>query len=283
MKGGAKTVADLLAEVFKKGGLRRGVRRAEAVLLWPQVVGPKVAKFTEAKTLQDGVLIVEVPDSETAMHLSFQRQKFLNVYGAKFGVRDVRDVRFRTGRRADPEPPRARAPEAHPDPKALAALSRHLSHADLPDPLTQSAMRAAKAMLVWRAQRQAEGWVPCTVCGALSPPDTRGGRCSTCARYEASPKVQTASRTLAVAPGSATPLLSDDERAVAVSLAKGYLERRLQELLPQTLADPTFRPHLERAARCYLAHQLGKTIGEVGEDDFSHLDVRVARALGRWG
>lgn len=85
----ARSVADLLAEVFKKGGLRRGVRRAEAVLLWPQVVGPEVAKFTEAKTLQDGVLIVEVPDSETAMHLSFQRQKFLHVYRAKFGVRDI--------------------------------------------------------------------------------------------------------------------------------------------------------------------------------------------------
>lgn len=144
-------------------------------------------------------------------------------------------------------------------------------------------MRAAKAMLVWRAQRQAEGWAPCTVCGALSPPQLKGTLCSTCARYAAAPKVLRASRTLAVAPGSATPLLSDDERAVAAELAKGYLERRLQELLPQTLADPTFRPHLERAARCYLAHQLGKRLEDVGEDDFGYLDARVARALGRWG
>lgn len=278
-RSNTKNVADLLAEVFKKGGLKRGVRRAEAVLLWPQVVGPKVAKFTEAKTLQDGVLFVEVSDSETAMHLSFQRQKFLNVYQAKFGVRDVREVRFRTGRRTAPEPPQAEAQGAQPDPKALADLSRHLSAADLPDPLTQSAMRAAKAMLVWRAQREAEGWVGCAICGALTP---QKGLCSTCARYSGSVKIQTASRTLAVAPQSETPLLSDDERAVAVFLAKGYLERRLQELLPQVLADPTYRAHLEHAARCYLAHLLGKPLSDVSEADLSRLDARVARALGRW-
>ena len=81
----APNVADLLAEAFKRGGLRRGVKRAEAVLLWPQVVGAALAKFTEAKSLQDGVLYVEVADSETAMHLSFQRAKFVNVYAAKFG------------------------------------------------------------------------------------------------------------------------------------------------------------------------------------------------------
>ena len=44
-------VSDVLAEVFKRGGMKRAVRRAEAVLLWRQVVGPEVAKFTEAKSL----------------------------------------------------------------------------------------------------------------------------------------------------------------------------------------------------------------------------------------
>jgi len=279
----SQNVADLLAEVFKKGGLKRGVRRAEAVLLWPQVVGAKVARFTEAKTLQDGVLFVEVPDSETAMHLSFQRQKFVNVYSAKFGVRDVKDVRFRTGRRPLLEESAPPKPTVQPDPKALAELSRTVARAGLPDDLSRSAMRAAKAMLSWRAAREAEGWVPCAVCAGLTPPDKGRGLCTTCARYADFPKVRSASRALAVAPGQATPLLSDDERAVAVYGAKAYLSEKLQELLPHVLADPAYKPHLEFAARCYLAHLLGKPLTEVTEADLSRLDARIARALGRWG
>lgn len=276
---GSQSVNDLLAEVFKKGRLKRGVKRAEAVLLWPQVVGAKVAKFSEAKTLQDGVLYVDVPDSETGMHLSFQRQKFVNVYRAKFGVTDVKDVRFRTGRRAieeAPAPPPAPIPV---DSKALANLARSVSQAELSDELTQSAMQAAKSMLTWRAARAAEGWTPCLICGTLTPAP---GFCSTCARYAKFPKVRSASRTLAVAPGQATPLLSDDERAVAVYQAKAYLTEKVQELLPQVLADPTLKSHLEFAARCYLAHLLTKPLADVSEADLSRLDARIARALGRW-
>lgn len=273
------SVSDLLAEVFRRGGMKRGVKRAEAVLLWPQVVGPKVAKFTEAKTLQDGVLYVDVPDSETGMHLSFQRQKFVSVYQGKFGVKDVKDVRFRTGRRPllEEEPPPKPAPQA--DPKALANLARSVSQADLSDELTQRAMQAAKAMLAWRAAREAEGWVPCLVCGSLSP--TRG-LCTTCKRYSEMRQVQTASRALAVSPFRETPFLSDDERAVAVYGAKAYLTEKLQELLPQVLANPTLRGQLESAARCYLAHRLEKSPTEITDDDLSRLEPRIARALGRW-
>jgi len=275
----SRDVSDLLAEVFKKGGLKRGVKRAEAVLLWPQVVGAKAAKFTEAKTLQDGVLFVEVSDSETAMHLSFQRQKFVNVYQAKFGVQGVKDVRFRTGRRPLLEVSAPPPVTVQPDPRALAELARSVSQAELSDDLTRSAMQAAKAMLTWRAAREADGWVPCLVCAVLTP--TRGF-CTTCARYAGFPKVRSASRTIAVAPEQATPLLSDDERAVAVYQAREYLTEKLQELLPQALADPAYKPHLEFAARCYLAHLLDKPLVDVSENDLSRLDARIARALGRW-
>ncbi len=273
------SVSDLLAEVFRRGGMKRGMKRAEAVLLWPQVVGPKVAKFTEAKTLQDGVLYVDVPDSETGMHLSFQRQKFVGVYQGKFGVKDVKDVRFRTGRRPllEEEPRPKPAPQA--DPKALADLARGVSQADLSDELTQRAMQTAKAMLAWRAAREAEGWVACLVCGSLTPVR---GLCTTCKRYSEQRQVQTAARVLAVAPDKATPFLSDEERAVAVFRARAYLKEKLQELLPQVLADPRLKGQLESAARCYLAHLLTKLPSDVTDDDLSRLEPRIARALGRW-
>ena len=49
-----------------------------------------------------------------------------------------------------------------------------------------------------------------------------------------------------------TPLLSEDEHAVAVYLAKQYLMDKLRELLPHVLADPTYKSELESVARCYV-------------------------------
>lgn len=272
-------VSDLLAEVFRRGGMKRGVKRAEAVLLWPQVVGPEVAKFTEAKSVQDGILFVEVSDSETAMHLMLQRQRFLDVYRGKYGVRDIKELRFRVGYRPPPPPQEAPPAEVPVDPKALAKLARDLGALDLPDDVAQPAMKAAKAMLACRARREALGWRPCPICDTLTEAK---GICDVCRRYMEQPAVKRASHMLAVDPSAPTPFLSDDERLVAIHLAKAYLNERLQELLPQVLADPTFKPHLESAAHCYLAHLLNKNIMEIGDDDLDRLEPRVARALGRW-
>ncbi len=269
-------VGDVLAEVFKRGGMKRAVRRAEAVLLWPQVVGREVAKFTEAKTLQDGVLIVEVADSETSMHLTLQRQRFVDVYRGKFGSKDVRDIRFRLGRPAVP-PPEPPPPKPVPvDSKALAKLAKDL---DLPQDLARPAIGAAKAMLSYRARKRAEGWRDCEVCGAL---DETHPLCTVCQRYALRVQISRASRVLAANPAAPTPLLSEDERAVAVYLAKRYLMDKLQELLPQVLADPAFRSELEFVARCYVAHELKKPLEKVEPQDLDLLENRVARALGRW-
>src|SRR5690606_9882251 len=101
---GVKPVGALLNELFRRKGMKRSLRRAEAVLLWPRIVGADVAKFSTARSVRDGVLFVDVSDSETAMHLSMQRRRFLSAYRDTYGVTDVRDVRFQVGRLgAEPE------------------------------------------------------------------------------------------------------------------------------------------------------------------------------------
>lgn len=276
-------VSEVLAEVFRRGGMKRAVKRAEAVLLWPQVVGTDVARFTEAKALQDGTLFVEVPDSETAMHLSMQRQRFLDVYRGRFAVREVREIRFRVGRRTPPpaeEPP----PRADADPAEVAQLARELGRLDLPDALAAPTMKAARAMLEDRARKRALGWRPCRHCGALcgDRDDEDDPSCDSCRRYALDPKVDHAAHRLAVDPDAATPLLSEDERAVAAHRAERYLDATLLELLPQVLADPKHRIQLESAARNLLALKLRKPPSAVDRDDDVHLDPRIVRALGRW-
>ncbi|HKI55963.1 MAG TPA: DUF721 domain-containing protein [Trueperaceae bacterium] len=270
-------VAELLAEVFRRSGMKRAVRRAEAVLLWPQVVGADVARFAEAKIVRDGVLYVDVSDSETATHLSLQRQRFLDVYRARFESFEIKDIRFRVGRVSRPAEDEAPAPQSRPDPDALAALARSLGAMDLPEGVASAAMRAGRALLGYRARREAEGWTPCPTCGVLCQEE---GLCAACARYAQNGRVRDAARLLAVRPGVPSPALSDQERDVAAHLAAASLDRTLDELLPQALADPGLKPQLENAARCRAALAARKTLDDVDEADMERLPARLRRVLG---
>jgi Dna[CI] antecedent, DciA len=273
----ATRVSDILADVFSKSGIKRGMRRAEAVLMWRHVVGPDVAKFSEAKSLQDGILYVEVPDSETSMHLTLQRQKFLDVYKVKFKVQDIYDIRFRVGRIPE-KSDKKKAPETviHVDPKALAQLTKSLS--ELPEKLAQPTMQAARSMLAHRERKLAEGWQACRLCSALSETDI----CDACNRYKLETRVIRASEVLMENPLGSTPLLSFEERVVAIHLAKEKLKEKIGEMLPFVLADAKYKGELERASRAYLALTLSKAPQDLTDNDLDLLDGRVARALGRW-
>ncbi|MGL4610001.1 MAG: DUF721 domain-containing protein [Trueperaceae bacterium] len=270
-------VSDILADVFSKSSMKRGMKRAEAVLMWRHVVGPDVAKFSEAKTLQDGILYVEVPDSETSMHLSLQRQKFLDVYKVKFKVQDIYDIRFRVGRLENKgEKRREKEVAIHVDPKALAQLTKSLT--DLPEALAQPTMQAARAMLAHRERKLAEGWQACRLCSALSENEI----CDACQRYMTEHKVLLSSETLMKQPLEPTPFLSDEERGVAIHVAKEKLKERMAELLPFVLADRAYKTELERVSRNFLALTLNKIPEQLTDADLDLLDGRVARALGRW-
>ena len=273
-------VRDVLAEIFRRGGMKRAVRRAEAVLLWPQAVGPELTRFSEAKTLRDGVLIVEVPDSETAMHLTLQRERFLRSYRDRLGVRELRDIRFVVGRPVyHGRDARDDRPAPAPDPEELSELSRALGRLDLPDDVAGPALEAGKAWLTHRARLARQGWAPCGLCGAMTPHDDM---CDTCRRYRSEPRVTVAAARLVMDPAAPTPHLSLEERKVATWLARRSIDDMLLELLPQVLADPALRDQLEQVAVRSLALELGKRPHAIDEDDFRHLDPRVARALGRW-
>ena len=276
----ADHVRDVLAEIFRRGGMKRAVRRAEAVLLWPQAVGPELTRFSEAKTLRDGVLIVEVPDSETAMHLTLQRERFLRSYRDRLGVRELREIRFVVGRPSPRGSHRAEAP-ARPDadPDEMSRLARTLGELDLPDDLAGAAFDAGRAWLGHRARLAAQGHEPCSMCGAMTPNDDM---CDTCRRYRDEPRVMTGAARLVMDPAAPTPQLSEDERAVARWLARRSIDEMLLELLPQVLAEPALRGQLEQVAVRSIALDLDTAPDAVDEDDFHHLDPRVARALGRW-
>jgi len=306
---GVKPVGDLLNELFRRKGMKRSLRRAEAVLLWPRVVGAEVARFSTARALRDGLLIVDVSDSETAMHLSMQRRRFLAVFHETYGVTDVKDVRFQVGRPAsdagDGPGGRTRAddesrPERRADPQELAAMIRGLDSLGLDEEMAAAALQAGRSLLALRAERLANGYTVCPTCGAVHEGDlvpltlreeelraSRPGHvdlrdrdlCLACRRASREPRVVAAARELAHAPGVDLPGLGEDERAVAARLAASYLDAALADLVPRAIADEKLRPHVVHATLRRAALAAAKTVEQVVDDDLRHVDVRVARYL----
>lgn len=280
-----------LDAALRRGGWVRGVRRAEAVVAWPRIVGADVARFATAVAYQQGTLIVEVADAETALHLGLQRQRILDAYRERLADTVVRDLRFRVGRApAKPAPPPA--PTVVADPDEAAALAG--AAAGLPDELVEPAVRAAHALAGLRAQRRAAGWRPCPVCGTLAEPDpghdapqAQARPCATCRRQARTAKVQDAAARLSVAPGADSPALTDDEARVAHWLARARVRAQIADLLPRALADPAMLGALEVAVRCAVALHRGSDRldldGALDDVDPQRdgVDARALRALGR--
>ncbi len=291
-----RPLAELLREAFRRSGLQRGVRRAEAVVLWRRVVGPDVARFSRAVALQQATLVVDVPDPETALHLGLQRHHLLRAYAEHLGPDAVREIRFRVGRAAASDRPQAPAPRssASADPRAVAALARRLQ--DVPEALAGTALQAGASLLALQARRRAEGWQPCAVCDTLHEPhegapapsadapsaDAPRDWCPTCRRMALLPRVTRQAARLAAAPDADTPSLSDDERLVARALAAERAAERALALLPQALADPSVVPDLEHVARAHAALVCGLSLDQVDDEALAHVDPRILRALGRW-
>lgn len=272
-------VAELIGDVFRRGGMVRAVRRAEAVVAWPAIVGPELARFAQARSLKDGVLFVDVPDSETAMHLSWQRSRILEAYARELGRREVRDVRFVAGRSSAHEEPTVAPPEREPDPQEWRALAGALAPLGLAPEVAEAALQAARAMLRHRQRARAAGWTPCPDCGALTP-DV--GPCGACRRLREAPAVRRLAERWTVDPSAEAPQRSEEEREMARTLAVERLDAQVNEVLPQVVTSPELRPQLEHAARIRIALAEDRPVNEVDDDDLRRYDVRVARVLGRW-
>src|SRR5690625_3938208 len=271
-----KTAAQLLAELFRRGGLTRAVRRARVALVWPQVAGPKLSRFTRARSFRDGILYVDTTDSETAMHLSLQRERFIGAFRAR-GHSELKDIRFVPGKveaaaPAGPELPAEAAPED------AEALSRALSGLELPEEVARAALSASQGIARTRTRRRHLGWTPCAVCGTLSE---QPGLCFTCERYSQETGTQRAALKLRHDPEADVPWLTADQREVAVHLSSNQLAELMQTLLPQVIADESLRQQLEQVARNWLALRFGVSAAQLTDGQWEALPANVLRVLGR--
>jgi predicted nucleic acid-binding Zn ribbon protein len=84
-----------LPQAIKALGISRRTREAQALWLWPQLVGPHLASETAALKLSGGTLWVSASSSALAHQLHLEKQRLLEGLNQLIGAPVVRDIRFR--------------------------------------------------------------------------------------------------------------------------------------------------------------------------------------------
>jgi len=90
-------LAAVLNQALKNLDLQEAALEARVVMLWPKVVGPQLAKATEAQRVQGGTLLVLTRNSAWNQELSFQKTRIVQRYREHLGQDYVKDVRFNVG------------------------------------------------------------------------------------------------------------------------------------------------------------------------------------------
>lgn len=140
----------MLDKATKRMGLAVRLRQGLAPDLWPRVVGPEIARVTQAGPVREGELIVRTDNPVLAHQLSLMSGEILARYRGLLGNRTLRRVRVQV---AEIPPPRVEPRDAEPEAAALPAAReeelRRLA-GGIPDPdLAAAFLRAARA---WAAR-----------------------------------------------------------------------------------------------------------------------------------
>ena len=82
-------------DVFlKKNDLEKGVNQNNAIIIWEQIVGEKIAKNAKADSVEYGVLMVKVETPTWRQELIFKKQEILEKINHQLGQNTIREIRF---------------------------------------------------------------------------------------------------------------------------------------------------------------------------------------------
>jgi predicted nucleic acid-binding Zn ribbon protein len=176
----------ILDTTLRRMELTEPVLAARAVALWPEIVGPQMARASEAEQVIGGTLYVLAASDAWNTEISFARPILLRRFRERLGEPFVKAIRVRVGRPVDPASSAEPEPLPQPTLEELRAIrlpdgemNRIRAAAEADDPELAQAIRRAlthEAQLrVWRLEHGAK---LCRRCGAAHR--TRHPDCPAC-------------------------------------------------------------------------------------------------------
>lgn len=163
-------LGDTITAALKKLPGNTGTE-ARVVLLWPEIVGPDLAKRSEVTAIQGGTLLISVSGPAWAQELSYQKPQILARYRKLVGRDVVRDFRTKDAQALRRPSSASASPQAAAELRAVSLTPddrrRIEARVRTSSPELADALRRAMTADVQRHRWQLEhGARPCPRCGA---------------------------------------------------------------------------------------------------------------------
>ena len=84
------TIKDFLVNT----GLENGVNQQKAVIIWPKIVGTKIAENTTAELVDFNVLTIKVKNSTWRNELYLKKDIILEKLNKELGPNTIKELRF---------------------------------------------------------------------------------------------------------------------------------------------------------------------------------------------
>lgn len=83
-----------IKEAVKETGIEKALKQESAIFLWKEVVGKTVSTVTEAKKVENGILLIKTQSPTWRQELYMQKENILNKINRKIGSRAIKEIRF---------------------------------------------------------------------------------------------------------------------------------------------------------------------------------------------
>jgi predicted nucleic acid-binding Zn ribbon protein len=93
-KSNAEPIGKLLGDLLNALGLGKKLKQYEAVRVWQDVVGEKIASVATPTKIINGTLIVKVEKSTWRNELSLLKREIIIKINSALGEEVVKDIRF---------------------------------------------------------------------------------------------------------------------------------------------------------------------------------------------
>jgi len=185
MRGGRLSrLGKALDQLSQGDELKQAVLTSRAIALWPELVGPQIARVSRPERLERGALSVVTRDGSWSAEIMMQKQVILEEFKRRIGRGAVRDIRCRVDSSLSATPPAKPGGDAPAEVQAPAALDPvEMQRIDdvvchLPPELADGVRRAMQADLLRQKKLLQAGGALCAACGAALPAGCR--LCAAC-------------------------------------------------------------------------------------------------------
>ena len=83
-----------IEKLLRKTGLEKGVAQQNALFVWKEIVGERVAENTTAEKIDHGILMVRTTTPAWRQELQFQKTTIIKKLNKKLGKKVIRNIRF---------------------------------------------------------------------------------------------------------------------------------------------------------------------------------------------